>query len=586
MPNALSPDGGLAREIFARSGAGCDILWIAAPGDENRIAHEIHEAARLLTSRSSRPLTYGVRFWDGARGLSPAAGSQEGWKACGPEEVLTIAQSTPTPTTPPDLFVLWDGHNIVNRPEHSLLRRRLADAARYHWINRAAAPAADGHAAVPSCRRMLILVGPTPTPHPDVREYVSVLEVPYPSADDIQTHVVDPAFLPLAERLPTTPADRERLAAGLRGMTLGEAEKALSLAIVKSAGELARIPAVVAEEKARALKKVDGLTYVPHADLPRIEDLAGFDGLVGYLRGRRRTYGRHASRHGLEKPRGIVLLGPPGTAKTQAGMAGARVLGLDFVSLDIGAMFTGIVGGSEERIRRVLAAVEAMRTAWLMIDEIEKALGNAHKTQMNDGGVGSRLLSYLLSWLANRDMRAADGNHTFVAVTMNRTAGMPPELLRAGRFDRIFYTKLPDLDARVGILKLHLRRRGIDPDRYGDAALRLLLEKATDGFVGSELEQVVVNAQVAAYGEAVGGFPEDAPEDALPAGEALWPTLDHLSAAVREVTPLYDVDRDGIDEILRYCESSGVYPVDGRRAPRPQRGGPAKGRRNVNVEAN
>lgn len=196
--------------------------------------------------------------------------------------------------------------------------------------------------------------------------------------------------------------------------------------------------------------------------------------------------------------------------------------------------------------------------------EIDKALSNAHTNAATDSGVSSRMLSYFLNWLSERDMKAESGNRTFVIVTMNRTAGLPPEMLRAGRFDRIFSTTMPDSEERNQHVAIQLERYGISSTYYGNAIKSVV--NSMDGYSGAEIEEVIIAARhnelavkMDAWqleGEAIGA--------AKPSGEELWPTIEQLVAASDEITPLSVLDKEAIDEINKFCRDR-TTPVTGHR---------------------
>jgi SpoVK/Ycf46/Vps4 family AAA+-type ATPase len=257
-----------------------------------------------------------------------------------------------------------------------------------------------------------------------------------------------------------------------------------------------------------------------------------------------------------------VLIGPAGTGKTMVAKAAAKILGLDLITLDIGSMFDKYVGASEAKIRAALQMVAAMPNALLMVDEIDKAVGGAHENQAADSGVASRVLSYLLNWLSERDMGSSAQNRCFVMVTMNRTAGVPEELLRAGRFDRVWATDLPDKDERSEILRIHLEKRGVDTDRYGNSLKRVV--SATDEYTGAEIEEIVISARNDAYDDRMSTWEGAGKKGDPPDSEAVRPNLDELLSAASEITPVARLNADAVAKIRDFCRRN-AYPVNGER---------------------
>lgn len=279
---------------------------------------------------------------------------------------------------------------------------------------------------------------------------------------------------------------RRRLLERLRGLTLLEAEKVLTRAIVED-GRLAADDLDRVLEAKREIVEKDGLLeYRPSgAGLESVADLAA---LRSWLEERKAFFhdpGRARS-FGLPAPRGVLLLGVPGCGKSLSATAVAGSWELPLLKLDPSRLYNKFVGETERNFRRATEMAEKLAPIVLWIDEIEKAFAAAGE---GDGGVSARVLGTFLSWLQDRQ------GDVFVVATANDVSRLPPELLRKGRFDEIFFVDLPDRDARRAVLDLHLRRRGRDPARFDLDALA----EAADGFSGSELEQAVVAALYASF---------------------------------------------------------------------------------------
>jgi len=209
----------------------------------------------------------------------------------------------------------------------------------------------------------------------------------------------------------------------------------------------------------------------------------------------------------------------------------ARLLGLPLVILDFASVFVSLVGESERKLRDALRTVTALGGCVLLIDEADKAFGGAVDGN-GDSGVTRRLFGQLLTWLTEKDDR------TFVVLTMNRTRGIPPELLRKGRFDEVFYTDLPDEYERRAILSIHLGNRGIEPAIYNDKHWAELI-RHTNEFVGSELEEVVKSARFLAFQGHGDGIPK----------------FEELVAAITSTPPIARLDAENIKSIREFCKS-------------------------------
>ena len=188
---------------------------------------------------------------------------------------------------------------------------------------------------------------------------------------------------------------------------------------------------------------------------------------------------------GLDQPRGILLLGIQGCGKSLAAKAVAGVWGIPLLHMDFGAMFNKYHGETERNLRKALHTAEVMAPCVLWVDEIEKALSSGD----NDGGTSKRVLGTLLTWMAERKTAV------FMVATANDIAALPPELVRKGRFDEIFFVDLPDAKTRENIFAIHLQRRQQSPERMDLAQLAM----ASDGFSGAEIEQAVIAALYASH---------------------------------------------------------------------------------------
>jgi hypothetical protein len=268
------------------------------------------------------------------------------------------------------------------------------------------------------------------------------------------------------------------------GLTAAEAERAI-LREVLADGRLGRQDAAnIRRLRAELLSRESPLDLIdPTATL---DDVGGLDNLKHWLQVRRRGFEPAARRYGLPAPRGVLLVGVPGCGKSLIAKAVARTWGLPLAALDTGRLHGSLVGESERRMRAALDSVEVMAPVVLWIDEIEKAFGGGAE---QDGGVAQRVMGVLLGWLQERP------EGVFVIATSNDVQSLPPEILRRGRFDDVFFVDLPDPAHRAEILNGLLSRRSRNPGDFDVAAL----VKATEGFSGAELDSVVTSALYAAY---------------------------------------------------------------------------------------
>lgn len=222
-------------------------------------------------------------------------------------------------------------------------------------------------------------------------------------------------------------------------------------------------------------------------DTARFADVAGAARVKRWIEQRRETFVSGKAPPGLDPPKGMLLLGVQGCGKSMLAKAVAGGFGVPLLRLDFGTLYNKYHGETEKNLRDALASAEQLAPCVLWIDEIEKGLSSAGDSA--DGGVSHRVLGYFLTWLAERKAPV------FLVATANQVQSLPPELLRKGRFDEIFFVDLPDAATREQILQLHLARRQVDAGAFDMAALAL----AADGFSGAEIEQAIVAAMYAAH---------------------------------------------------------------------------------------
>jgi hypothetical protein len=288
-------------------------------------------------------------------------------------------------------------------------------------------------------------------------------------------------------RMELGPEDLNRLLNNLKGLTLLEAEKVLTKAIVED-GRLSveDIQEVIAVKR-EIVEREGLLEYYPvEATLADIADLRGLKGWLAERKGFL-TDPQAAERYGLSFPKGMLLLGVPGCGKSLCAKAVAMEWGLPLLKLDTSNLYNKYIGESERNFKRAVATAERMAPVILWIDELEKAFSSSSGDE--DGGVSQRVLGNFLSWLQDRR------GDVFVVATANDVSRLPPEFLRKGRFDEIFFVDLPDAESRAAIFEIHLAKRGQDPAAFPGETLAA----AAKGFSGSEIEQAIVSALYTAF---------------------------------------------------------------------------------------
>ncbi len=451
----------------------------------------VDAALATLGARLGKP----VLEWSCTTGLGPAGAPPRSPKA---PQALTreplAALDVVLEEARPALFVFKDLHPFLNRAQPAVIRR-LRELARH----------------LKESHKTVLLVSPVLELPPELEKEVTVVHFPLPAREDLE------ALLDRVQREvePTgraefalDAADRERLLQSARGLTLAEVENVLARILVRHRRlSGAEVPELLAEKR-QLLRKNGLLEYFETHET--FATVGGLQALKDWLARRGAGFSPAARAYGLPPPRGVLLLGVQGCGKSLCAKAAAHTWQVPLLRFDMGRMFGSLVGSSEENVRRAIQVAEAVAPAVLWVDEIDKAFAGTHGSTFSDAGTTARVFGTLLTWLSEKTAPV------FVTATANDIAQLPPELLRKGRFDELFFVDLPDAGERAEIFAIHLARRGRDPARFDLPALAA----ASADFSGAEIEEAVVSALYEGFSR----------------GEDLHP--DHLHLALRDTVPL------------------------------------------------
>jgi len=425
----------------------------------------------------------------------------------------------------PSLVVLKDFHPFLSDPAVVRGLRELAHSLKATYST-------------------VILLSPTLAIPPEIEKEISVLDVPLPTYRDLLEllkEIVDVVRRNNRATVELSRDDADQLVQAALGLTLAEAESAFAKAIA-SDGRLSRedIPLVL-EEKRQVIRKSGLLEYFA-AD-QTLAHVGGLDQLKTWLNRRGAAFSEAARRFGLPEPKGLLLLGVQGCGKSLTAKAVAGQWRLPLLRLDMGRIFSGLVGSSEENLRKAIRVAESVAPVVLWVDEIEKGLSGSQSSGVSDGGVSARVFGALLTWLQEKTAAV------FVVATANRIDALPPELLRKGRFDEIFFIDLPTTAERREILQIHVARRNRDPAAFDLDALA----GQTEGFSGAELEAALISALYDAFAEGV------------------ELSQRHLARAVAESLPLSVTMREEIEQLRDWARTRT------RPASAPPQGPPPPG---------
>jgi ATP-dependent 26S proteasome regulatory subunit len=470
-----------------------------------------YETLRLhgLVSKAAKELGYQWYAWNRIEGLKKWDKERKAFDVPNedlrsPSRILEHFASEEFPGK--SLLILEDFHPDLNEGQPETIRRLRNIAI---W---------------PPHQKHIILCQPFPLIPKELEKEMQLMELRLPEADDLKTVMENVAK---SFQLPTDLPCDTLLDAAL-GLTIMEAKTAFAKAAAQNNQLTNDEVEFIVAEKEQVIKKSGFLEYFhPDKDL---KDVGGLEVLKEWLKKRGRAFTKHAREFHLESPRGVLLLGIPGTGKSLTAKAIASAWQFPLLKLDMGKIFGGIVGQSESNIRNALQIAEAMAPCVLWIDEIEKGMAGLESSGATDGGTTSRVMSTFLTWLQEKT------RPVFVVATANRIGQLPPELLRKGRIDEIFFVDLPSAAARREIFEIHLKRKQREPDQF---QIDELLENS-NGFSGAEIEEAIKDALFTAFDEGIDL------------------TTRHILKALRSTTPLARTRSEEISQMRAWAKSRAV----------------------------
>jgi hypothetical protein len=470
------------------------LLWVTTR-EEVRV-----ERAITLAAAEAK---FNVRFWDCATGITKPTGEQ--------------VNDNRDPTVALDWLRNLGGERtvLVMRDLHKwfdpLVLRSLRSLAR----SLQAAPSVDA--------RTIVLLTPSGDVPPELAGHATVIDYPLPDRTEIAA-LLDDVISNLPESVRATAAPngtRDQAIDAAVGLSAEEAANCYARSLVTSR----RIdPVLVANEKRRVIAREKVLTWYD-PDPRGLDAIGGLELLKDWLVTRRTAFSPKARAFGLPAPKGAMLVGVPGCGKSLTAKAIAAAWQMPLLRLDMGALKSKFVGDSEANIRKALQVAETVSPCVLWLDEIEKAMAGATGAQ-GDGGVSADALGAVLSWMQER------AGSVFVVATANDVSSLPPELLRKGRFDEVFFVDLPTPPERAAIARATLKQFGRDASQFDLRAIAL----AANLFTGAEIAAVVPDALFAAF------------------AENREVTTDDILAAIATVAPLAVTAREKIAALRQWAQ--------------------------------
>ena len=425
----------------------CYPLIYISTAEEERLEAAIELCAQAVRNRS-------VYIWDFVDGYQNNP-NHAGFGRRNPLQALELLEKLPPKAG--GVFILRDFQRFL---EDISISRKLRNLAR----------------SLKSQPKNIVIVSPEVAIPTELAEVLTVVDFPLPTASEIKAEI---------KRLLTTQSVSEQLLDELvrssQGLSLERIRRVLTRAIAAHGQLEPEDVELVLEEKRQSIRQTQILDFYPATE--QISDIGGLDNLKDWLLRRGGAFSERARKYGLPHPRGLLLVGIQGTGKSLTAKAIAHHWHLPLLRLDVGRLFGGLVGESESRTRQMIFLAEALAPCVLWIDEIDKAFSGVDGR--GDSGTTSRVFGTFITWLAEKQ------SPVFVVATANNILALPPEMLRKGRFDEIFFVGLPTQVEREEIFKVHLSR--LRPHNLPNYDLKRLAYETPD-FSGAEIEQTLIEA--------------------------------------------------------------------------------------------
>jgi hypothetical protein len=410
----------------------------------------------------------------------------------------------------PAIFVFKDFHPFLTKNNFAVIRK-LKEIA-LHLKN---------------SFKTVILISPVQEIPTELEKEITVLSFPLPDREEL-SKLLDRIIADVSQfkqvKIDLDDSGRERLLQAALGLTLGEAENVFAKIIVKDERLSGEDVNEVFAEKQQIIRKSGLLEY--YATDESFSNVGGLSVLKDWLQKRAITFTEEARQFGLPAPKGILILGVQGCGKSLCAKAVSSLWQQPLLRFDMGRMFGSLVGSSEENVRRAIHVAESVAPAILWVDEIDKAFAGSQSSGGTDGGTTARVFGTFLTWLSEKKAPV------FVVATANDISQLPPELLRKGRLDDIFFVDLPSDVERQEVFRIHFTKRGRNPDNFD---LNMLVQNSRE-FSGAEVEEAIVSALY----------------DAFYAGQEL--ATEHVLAALKETVPLAKTMDEQINRLRSWAE--------------------------------
>lgn len=498
--------------------AGFTYIYISSY-EESRVANSIEKVILDKNLIKTERQLYSWTQTNGIVGVSP--NTNKSLRISDTKDPIKALEAITKDTTPAvyifkDLHVFFGGDRGTH-PDYMLIRK-LRDIIPILQSN----------------RKSIIFLSPKLVIPCDMEKEISVLDFDLPNTEDMKELIETLSTGLQPSQIQLTADEKEQLASSALGLTLQEAENAFCRAIVNLKGLNINAQSIIHEEKNQVVKKTGVLEFVK-SDL-NMDDIGGLENLKKWLIKRKDTWTEKAKLYNLPAPKGVLITGVPGCGKSLTAKAMSSIWGLPLLKLDMGKIFGGLVGSSEENMRKAIATAEAIAPSILWVDEIEKGLSGIKSS--GDSGTSARVFGTFLTWLQEKT------KPVFVIATANDISALPPELLRKGRFDEIFFVDLPTHRERLKIFELHINKRiknsEINHKLENTNEFCDRLASISGGYVGAEIEQITVSALYEAYYQDRGLCEED------------------IVKAIKETVPISVTQKEQILSLREWAKNRAV----------------------------
>ena len=407
-----------------------------------------------------------LQVWSLSKGLQP---SEDGKNHKDPEAILRHINESGKKA----IFMLKDFHPFL---EKETVLRHLRDLV-YN---------------LKKSYKTVVLVSPVLKIPPELEKDITVFDLPLPDAKELSA-VLNNLLAPYRDnkdvQIDLPPELMEKVVQATLGLTLNEAENVYAKALITGRKfGWDDLPSII-EEKKQLIRKSGILDFMGLST--QLKNVGGMEKLKQWLAERGRAFSVKARDYGLPEPKGLLMLGVQGCGKSLSAKAIASEWNLPLLRMDVGKIFDSFVGSSENNMRKAIALAEAMSPTILWLDEIEKGFSGLQSSGSVDSGTTARIFATFLTWMQEKT------KPVFVIATANNVEDLPPELLRKGRFDEIFFIDLPKAEERANIFEIHIRLKKRDPKNFDIPQMA----RTADQFSGAEIEQAILSAMYKAFAE-------------------------------------------------------------------------------------